>query len=819
MLKFNKLAVLAMLVSTLTLSVKAEDIFGLTTDGKIVRFDSSAPGTIISSVTVTGLQTGETIVGMDFRPGDGKLYAVGSTSRIYTLNVVTGVATQIGTSAFTPALNGTIFGVDFNPAADRIRIVSNTGQNLRLNPNDGTVAFTDTNLAYFDANSASAPNVVGAAYTNNFSGAAGTTLFDVDSNLDVLAVQSPPDNGGLLTVGKLGVDISDQVGFDVSAFTGTVYLTSTSGTTTKLYEVSLATGSAIELGTVGGTVGLADIAIPTGPTTIVFGLTTTNQLFRFNTAAPNRQIGTTTAITVGGNAITGTVVGIDFRPANGLLYALTSNGNDCSLYSVDSATGAATKVGSNFEIPNSPNGTEYGFDFNPVPDRIRLVTSTGTNLRLNPDTGAIAAFDGNLAFAAGDANAGTPQAVAAAYINNFAGTTTTTLYGIDTGANVLYLQNPPNAGTCATVGTSLGVSFGTQVGFDITSDNRAFASDGSNFYAVGLSTGRVALIGTVGATIRDIAIATAPTTGTGGTGAGRIAFTADSYQVVEGQVAQITLTRTNGSSGLVSVFLTTSTTNGNTATSGVDFTPIAQTVTFADGETSRTVEVEGLTDSTLEVFETAALVLSNPIGASLGTLSTSTLIVVDVDDRDGDGFTTAEELAAGTSDTDASSTPFGGAPAGAADTTNLTISKVALKLNFTKANSDSIAFSANLAAFTVTDLATLSGQKVTINFGGVIKSLTLDTKGKAVSSDKKDSFTIKKPKNNVSGITVKFNKGDFDTALTDEGLGDDPDSPSKAPRTVVIRLLFNGKAYVESVALEAKISAGKGSNAKSVKLR
>jgi hypothetical protein len=89
------------------------------------------------------LQSGKSLVGMDFRTSTGQLYAVGSTNREYFINPATGVATAVE-AVFTPQVSGTHFAVDFNPTVDRLRRVSETGQNLRLNPNDGTVSGTDT---------------------------------------------------------------------------------------------------------------------------------------------------------------------------------------------------------------------------------------------------------------------------------------------------------------------------------------------------------------------------------------------------------------------------------------------------------------------------------------------------------------------------------------------------------------------------------------------------------------------------------------------------------------------------------------------------
>ena len=119
----------------------AEPIVGVTSTNVLLFFDSATPGTT-SSVTVTGLVGGDTIRAIDRRPVNGVLYALGSGSRLYSINTATGAATQVGSDgAFT--LSGTAFGFDFNPTVDRIRVTSNIGQDLRLNPNDGTLTATE----------------------------------------------------------------------------------------------------------------------------------------------------------------------------------------------------------------------------------------------------------------------------------------------------------------------------------------------------------------------------------------------------------------------------------------------------------------------------------------------------------------------------------------------------------------------------------------------------------------------------------------------------------------------------------------------------
>lgn len=208
-------------------------------------------------VQVRGLQPGETLLGLDTRPATGELYALGSSSRLYKIDISAGTATAVGTNSFTPALTGSTFGFDFNPTVDRIRIVSDSGQNLRAHPDTGAIVFVDGNLAYAtnDVAFGQIPLIAGAAYINNDTNpATGTVLYDIDTALDTLVIQNPPNAGTLVTVGSLGLDASSIVGFDVAGSDGTAYaaLTEEGGKRASLYTINLATGAATLVGKIGG---------------------------------------------------------------------------------------------------------------------------------------------------------------------------------------------------------------------------------------------------------------------------------------------------------------------------------------------------------------------------------------------------------------------------------------------------------------------------------------------------------------------------------------------------------------------------------------
>ena len=272
----------ALLAAALSCQAQTERLIALTSGNRLLTFNNNAPGTITKTVTVTGLVAGDNLIAIDFRPATGVLYGLGSMSRLYSISSGTGVATPIGSpGAFT--LNGTSFGFDFNPVVDLIRVVSNTDQNVRLNPDTGAIATADPNVQYAatDPNAAANPNVVGSAYNNSFSGAGATTLYNIDSGLDILIVQQPANDGTLHTVGALGVDTTDNLGFDISGTTGIAYVSDTGGLILagELSNINLFTGVATFIGEIGdpitlGTETVVDIAAPVPPSSKLLNIST-----------------------------------------------------------------------------------------------------------------------------------------------------------------------------------------------------------------------------------------------------------------------------------------------------------------------------------------------------------------------------------------------------------------------------------------------------------------------------------------------------------------------------------------------------------------
>lgn len=256
--------------------------------GNLISFDTDLPGTIRTSVGITGVATGQTLVGMDVRPLNNALYALGynattQTGQLYTLNAVTGVATNLsGTTNLALPLGTGSVAFDFNPTVDRIRVEGVNRANFRLNPNDGTAApIVDGTLTYAtgDANAAATPAIGSVAYTNSYSGPGNPTgsttrttqLYAYDEALNILANQNPANAGTLATVGASGVTVVAGPNVDMDIYstgegTNTAYLVATTGASTNssLYALNLTTGAASGARQIGLGLTVRDLAIAAG---------------------------------------------------------------------------------------------------------------------------------------------------------------------------------------------------------------------------------------------------------------------------------------------------------------------------------------------------------------------------------------------------------------------------------------------------------------------------------------------------------------------------------------------------------------------------
>lgn len=251
----------ALMLSVSALSANSQalpdtTLYAVTTTGEIISFQSSSPSRLARTPKLKGLQAGEKLVGIDFRPSNGTLYGATDKSRVYSIDTATGTATSVGTLT-TPLTGVASYGFDFNPVPDRIRITNDAEQNLRANPADGTnVVDKPLVFATTDANKGKDPNVAASAYTNNVAGAKVTMLYNIDHTLDVLLTQIPPNDGVLNTVGSLGVKTTANAGFDIISRKdqniGIVALQLEGERGSRLYTIDLTKGAVTPIGKIGG---------------------------------------------------------------------------------------------------------------------------------------------------------------------------------------------------------------------------------------------------------------------------------------------------------------------------------------------------------------------------------------------------------------------------------------------------------------------------------------------------------------------------------------------------------------------------------------
>ena len=424
--------------------------YALTTNNELTTYNAKDVRTQTAKVSITGLSTSETMLGIDFRPATGELYGVSSLSKVYIINIATGVARAVATSPFSPVLSGTITSIDFNPTVDRLRIVTNRGQNLRLNPETGKVVATDANVG--------STSLSGIAYTNSYAGATSTVLYDIDPAAGKLYKQDPPNEGTLVSIGDLGVDLGSNVDFNISADGANALAIGKVGDSTKLYTVSLTTGKATLAGKfVLGTT-IRSIAMPSNPA--AYAVDNSNNFLIFNPTLA------TTAIY--SKSITGlqageTIFGMDMSPVNGQIYALSSSSK---IYTVNIGTAEFTQVGT---LTPALSGTSVGFDFVPGTGAIQLVSNTRENLQINPTTFGIT-YNPAITTA-------TATLSAAAFSNNSITSTSSTLFVIDHTVDKLFSLIPTSGVLTEIAELKIGevkLDVGSMNGFDISPNNAAY---------------------------------------------------------------------------------------------------------------------------------------------------------------------------------------------------------------------------------------------------------------------------------------------------------------------------------------------------------
>lgn len=246
-------------VSTLALTAaaKAEMIVALSGDAMLTTFDTKTMKTT-GSTAIKGANG--KIAGIDVRPSDGMLYAVAMDGTVYTVDSKSGQATmKVKLETMLPATATAT--IDFNPAADRLRLLGSDGTSLRANVDDGKVT-VDGRLKYAegDRNAGKTPNVVAGAYSNSVKGTKETALYDIDGTLGAYIRQAPPNDGILQTLGDSGLKNS-VIAFDIATDaagknTGFALVAGT------LYTLDIASGASKVMGKIAGLPnGVRDVAV------------------------------------------------------------------------------------------------------------------------------------------------------------------------------------------------------------------------------------------------------------------------------------------------------------------------------------------------------------------------------------------------------------------------------------------------------------------------------------------------------------------------------------------------------------------------------
>jgi hypothetical protein len=263
--------------------LRPETLIAVTDQMELITFNAGQPGKVLTRKPVTGLPTGDRLLGIDFRVARGVLYALSMDGRLYTLDTATGGLTSVGSAVLPLAATGGTIGFDFNPTVDRIRVVTPAGDNLRLHPDtgamvDGNPALEgiqpDGKLHYVanDVNANQQPQIVAAGYTYNKKDDKLTTNYAIDRATGALVMQGSmegstpvisPNTGQLRTVGSLGLGPLVDAAFDISDLSNAALaaVRTPANTKTQLHLLDLASGRATLLGTVGDGRALIGMAI------------------------------------------------------------------------------------------------------------------------------------------------------------------------------------------------------------------------------------------------------------------------------------------------------------------------------------------------------------------------------------------------------------------------------------------------------------------------------------------------------------------------------------------------------------------------------
>ncbi len=470
---------------TLRVELPPNDAIALLPNNQISHFGQRYPAGASPGMALNLVAVGEVLVAIDRRPINNQLYGLGynATTKavsLYAIHPEINYANPVGApQTFATDIEGTTFGMDFNPPTDRVRVVTSSGQNFRMNPNTGLVVDATPITLAKDRDGDLNGNATAAsecAYTNNkLLSNATTTLYTISGN--TLLLQNPPNNGTLASVASIsgvqtihGFDIDHTVNAPtpnapVTSGKGYVIATATGETAQQAGLVDLVTGAFTAIGTfVMTNIRSFSLVAPT-PRPIIALSANGGAVLRFVATDPNTLAVTNVSGVVAGESL----VGLAYRPRTAQLMALGVNptADTGTLYLVDPVTGVLTDVAAS-AVAMTTNGTtvvplpdpattSYSFDFDPKSDRAR-VTAGSLNFVINPGSGAVS--DGSGATAGTNPEA--PLSGGATALNGIGYTNgpltsnsadPTTLYGLNAATNSLHhVALPVNGVVSAAIG-------------------------------------------------------------------------------------------------------------------------------------------------------------------------------------------------------------------------------------------------------------------------------------------------------------------------------------------------------------------------------
>lgn len=498
----------------------APRVFALTTNDELVTFRPGRPEALLATRPITGLPSSEDLLAIDFRPADGRIYAVGSSGRAWRIEPATAVATSLSTTPLPIASGALAFDVD--PVADVGRVATLAGQCLRFSLVNGAPVAADAPLAYatFDPGVGDVPHIAAWAHTDARFGATQTTLFALDTARDALVrigseggAPVPAESGELVTIGELGVDLTDVAGFDVDVAGGAYAVVQVAGASSSTFVgIDLSTGEPRDLGPIGAGLLVRDLAIEIPSSPRFVAIDANGALVTFAAGDP---LAVSTPRPITGLESGELVETLDYRASTGQLFGFTTRDR---IVFVDVTNASATAIGA--AVEGSGSSARLALECDPVAETLRVVGDDATNRTFDIALGTLATTDTPLAYAEDDVHFGlAPTIVAIAHDRSWIGSGATTLYGIDAALGTLVrigaangAADGPASGVLTTIG-HLEQLASSPSSFDIAQDGVAWATliaageTQSRLVRIDLAKGHATVVGTIGgAAITDAAV-------------------------------------------------------------------------------------------------------------------------------------------------------------------------------------------------------------------------------------------------------------------------------------------------------------------------